>query len=162
MNDASDSEKEFSGSIVGPGVEKGPLVDKMSSPAYRKLAAMIAKGRRNPEDLRSLIKEQAVEGHLRPGEAGTLKRELDSAFAPNAEKEQRHGSPQDEVFVDGVPRGQEQKPKLFRKPVAPERKSVPPEPVRRVSQAPTSPKQGYMDMVIVNTRAGVGVFTRRK
>jgi hypothetical protein len=160
--DNLDSDNEFKGSIVGPGFEKGPLVDKMPSPGYRKLAVMIAKGRRSADDLRALIKEHAAEGHLRPGEAGVLKRELDSAFAPNAKKEEANRAADDVFVEDGI--APAQKPMLFRKPVAPERKSVVPAPAAvRESQAPKPLKQGRMDMVIVNTGAGgVGIFTRRK
>ncbi|NYZ74423.1 hypothetical protein H0O00_04735 [Candidatus Micrarchaeota archaeon] len=132
MNDASDSYRNPRGNVVtGPRIEKGPLVDKVPSPAYRELANMITKGEESAGWIRKLMKEHAAKGDFKPGEARLLRSELDSVFAPNIRAGRKAENTTDAVFVEnaiGSSAGS-QKPKLFRKHVAAQRKSINPPPL---------------------------------
>jgi len=163
MNGASDSDNEIGGmEPMGREKEKKPDPGKKKSPACAELLKQIHKGG-DYSALRRTVNSTSRDGLLRQGELQLLLTRIDrlsSKAARQAASARRQE--QDELFVEG-PAGSKgaSKPKLFRKPVVPERKSIPPEPVGRDSRPPSPPAQGYSSSVIVSTCRGIHFFHRR-
>ena len=138
------------------------VLQKMPSPTFVKLMREMGK---DEEDMRHRIEQAARAGLLRKGEKGILLCQVDrimvsglhgSALAKNKKR--------DELFVEGPmdTRGEAQKPQLFRRPVAGEKKTHAPAHLRNGDGAPKPLKTVHEGLTIVNGGPrGIGVFRPR-
>jgi len=161
LQGVEDTEKEAESKPVRRCPPPKSLLN-MPSAALIELRRGIARGQ---EGMRERIEAAARHGQLRKGERRILLSWLDTQVAElHAGCASGNKNCRDELFVEaamGV-RGEEQKPKLFRRPVASERKENPRHSGalerRELPKAIGAAREG---IVVVNTSAGIRVCRQR-